>query len=515
MRRRRLAAAATLALGLLLPAGAAPADVVVLKDGRAIEGVEARQEGEEWILRFGHGEVRVPAASVKDAFIEKSPGAWEPRTDAEKEKFAQGLVPHEGKWVKKEQRAALLKKKADEKRKQIEDLKAHREWRNRYREETANFAFEYTITPDVAKDYMELMEAYFKVFQKEWGIQRPPKIGKLTVCFYHDYDYFIQVGGVFPGILAYYRFVPPLELNFFYDRYSPVFTEQVMFHEASHYLQHLIDLDFGYPHCFGEALAEYYGASRWDRATKKLTVGLVQEGRLTEVLEDIRRGTWHKLEDYLSNKLGYEDYTWGWSFVHFMMSTPKYAARFRKFFLSLARGSDVKRSQFRGNMRTVEGPAILEAFRKSMGITDLAPLEKEWHEYIQNGLKITTERGFEEAGHAAWRNGQTIKAKRFYKEALEKGSRSPEVHANYADALLRDSKVDEAVELLKKGVAFDPLNGRLYMALGNAVGMKEGEESKKESRRLRLLAREIDPDNVDWFDLADEDPPDAPPDDGK
>jgi tetratricopeptide (TPR) repeat protein len=489
---------------LLLAAPAALADSVVLKDGRAVEDVKVRQEGEFYVLQYAHGEVKVPAAAVKDAFIETSPGTFEPRTDEEKAKAAQGLVPFEGRWVRKEQRDALAKKRMEQKRKQIEELKAHREWRNRYRTQTQNFSFEYTITPDVAQNYMDLMEAYFKVFQKDWGIQRPPKLGKLTVCFYHDYDYFLQVSGAGHGVLAYYRFVQPLELNFFYDRYNPAFTEQVMFHEASHYLQHLMDLDFGFPHCLGEAMAEYYGASRWDPKTKKLTVGLVQEGRLTEVLEDVRKGEMRKLEDYLAGKLGYDDYTWGWSFVHYMMSTPKYAARFKRFFMGLPSGGAKRSAMGIGGMRTVEGEAILEHFRKTMGVGDLKALEAEWHEYVKTGLKLTSERGLEEAGHAAWRNGQRIKARRFYKEALEKGSKSPEVHSNYAELLVSDGKVDEAIALLGKAVDHDPLNGNLYLALSRAWRGKEGDDAKKEARRLRLLAREVDPDSAGVFDFFDE-----------
>jgi tetratricopeptide (TPR) repeat protein len=343
------------------------------------------------------------------------------------------------------------------------------------------------------------------------------------VCFYSNYPEFLRTSGGGYGVLAYYRFVQPLELDFFYDRYNPVVTQHIMFHEANHHLQHLIDLDFGYPHCFGEALAEYYGASTWDPATKKLTVGLVQEGRLTEVLEDIRKGEFKKLEDYLQNKLGYEDYTWGWSFVH-MMNTPKYAPRFRKFFLSLAKG-DVKRSQFRGDMRTVEGPEILATFKKTMGITDLAALEKEWYDYIQKTLKLTTERGFEEAGDAAWGNGQRLKAARFYKQALEAGSKSPTVHVNYAEHLQRKPEgVDEAIALLKKAVDYDPLNPSLYIALARAWRHKDGEDkaAKDEAARLYGLAQDIDPDCVDMSALIEEalaeaggdNPPPSPPPDG-
>ena len=50
---------------------------------------------------------------------------------------------------------------------------------------------------------------------------------------------------------------------------------------------HLQDLEFSYPHFPGEAIAEYYGSSQYDAKTKKLTTGLILEGRLTEVKNDI------------------------------------------------------------------------------------------------------------------------------------------------------------------------------------------------------------------------------------
>ena len=108
------------------------------------------------------------------------------------------------------------------------------------------------------------MEAYFKAFAKDWKVRQPKDLGRLKVCFYIDRDDFMQIGGVSGGVLAYFRFVKPLELNFFYDRLDPALTEQVMYHEANHYLQYLLNPEFNMPHFPGEALAEYYGASVYD-----------------------------------------------------------------------------------------------------------------------------------------------------------------------------------------------------------------------------------------------------------
>jgi hypothetical protein len=145
-------------LAALLFAPPALGDIVVLKDGRSIEDIKARKDGEFFVLQYPHGDVRIPATQVKDAFIEVN-GVFEPRTDEEKEKVAQGLVPYKDKWVRKDQRDAAVKKEQEAKKKKIAELKAHSEWRNRYKASTANFTFEYTMTPDVAQNYMDLMEA--------------------------------------------------------------------------------------------------------------------------------------------------------------------------------------------------------------------------------------------------------------------------------------------------------------------------------------------------------------------
>src|SRR5262249_28742414 len=188
----------------------------------------------------------------------------------------------------------------------------------------------------------DLMESYFTEFQKKWKTQQP-KDGRLLVCFYGDEDSFHQVGGAPRGVLGYFKYVRPLELDIYYDRTDPAQSEEVMFHEANHYLQKLLNVDFSMPHFPGESLAEYYGASKWDDKTKKLTVGLVQEGRLAEVQTDVAAGNMLSLEKMLSTDQMYEHYTWGWSFVYFLMNKDKYSPKFLKFVATLANGKDVKR----------------------------------------------------------------------------------------------------------------------------------------------------------------------------
>ncbi len=484
---------AALVLGCL--SAPARADILALKDGRFVDGVKIERGEGGYKLLYKSGEVLVPDDLVKDCLIEGEKG-FEPRNEEERAKLEKGLVPHEGKWVTKAVREAAVAKRLAEKKRKLEAAKAHREWRNRYTSESPNFRFEYTVDLEIQEKLRDLMETYLSVFTKKWGIARPKE--KLKVCLYHDFEVFQQVSGG-AGSLAYYRFAPlPPELNFFYERLDFEFTAAVMFHEANHYLTHLINLDFHYPHNVNEAMAEYYGASRWDPMKKEMVVGGVQEGRLTEVLTDIQGGETRGLEDYLADRLGYDNYSWGWSFVHFMMETPKYAKRFQTFFLALGRDSDVKRVQH-GRGRTVEGDEIVRVFKKHLGVTDLGPLETEWHEYVKSQLKVESVRGYERAGLKAQETGQPARARRFFRLALEKGSTNPNVYRVYAGNLLRDDKPAEAVEILRKAITLDPLSAPLYARLGAAL-RKQGK--KEEAKRMTELAKEIDPDDLDLFDVV-------------
>ena len=497
MRHPLLVATLVALPALLLPrAPSASADTLLLKDGRTVENVKITKEEGKYRLTFKNGDVAVPADDVKDVLVEGAAG-YEPKNDEEKAKVEKGLVPYEGKWVPKADRDAQIAKKAAVAKKRIDEAKAHRLWRNRYKEKTANFDFEYTIPPEIAKGYIDLMEAYYSYFTKAFDCRRNPK-QRLTVCFYHDYDTFLDVSGGGYGVLAYYAFQPgqPKELNFFYDRTRPEETVAIMFHEAQHYLAHLLDVNFRYPHCMGESMAEYFGGSRWDPVKKVMTTGGVQEGRLTEVMTDIQGGETKALADLLQNKLEYEDYTWGWTFCHFMMETPKYAAKFRQFYIALSRAKDVVRTDA-GGMKTVDGMQLQATFLKYLGLKDLTGIEQEWHEYVKGKLKLESVVGYEEAAFAAANTGRDIRADRFFKLAIEKGSKNPAIYHRYGDLRSRKGSKDEAIALYRKGLEFDPLDAGLYATLGRAIRAKEGEENDKEGRRLIGLAAELDPDSVD------------------
>ncbi|MFO0933370.1 MAG: hypothetical protein U1E39_11750 [Planctomycetota bacterium] len=498
--RRPLLVAAVLGAALFAPALRARADSVLLADGRTVDCPKAEKLPDGGVkLHLQNGEIVLKAGLVKEVFATAADGAYLPKDDAEKAKLEKGLVPYDGKWVPKAERDAAVARRANEARKRIEEAKAHREWRNRYREKTANFEFEYTLPPDLAKGYMDLMEGYFAYFTRAWNVPKPKE--RLKVCLYHDYETFLEVSGAPRGVIGYYQPNPPRELNFYYDRMQPHETQAVMFHETQHYLAHLFDLRFDIPHWIGEAMAEYYGASTWDAAAKKMTTGGLQEGRLTEVQSDIARGERRPLAKLLDNTLGYHDYTWGWTFVHFMMETPKYAKKFQTFYRTLASAKDLRRD-VRGDYVTVRGDELSRGFQKALGVADLPALEKEWYAYIDTKLKLESVVGYEAAGFSAGYQ-RPLRAKRFFKLAVEKGSKNPAVYLRYGN-LIAGEESSTALDLYRKGLELDPLNPELWLALGQHTRGLGGDENTAAGTKMMALAAELDPESAETWLLVQE-----------
>jgi len=471
----------------------ADADILCLKDGRILKGPPMQKVEDGVKISFENGEVFVPDDLILETIIAGG-STFVPETDDEKKKAEKGLVPFQGRWMSPAKRDREIEKYLKKRHKKIADEEAHRLWRNRRTDKTKHFDFEYTVPQHIFEHYRDLMEAYFTAFSKAWKIRQPKSLGRLKICFYLDLESFTQIGGA-RGAAGYFRFVEPMELNFYYDRIDPEFTEDVMFHETNHYLTKLIDLDFNYPHFPGESLAEFYGASEYDSKTKKVTSGLIQEGRLTQIKTDIATGNMMSLEKIVKTERMYEHYSWGWSLVHFLMDHPTYEKRFKKFVIGLARSKEVKRTH-RGNLKQVAGEEILRFFKKTLGLTkieDFLALEEEWHDYVTEKLKLITPRGKEKAASAAMSSYPTrpIRAKRLYNEAIDEGSTNPLTFHKYAELLYDDSKYMEAVAIWDRAIELDPLNAQFYAKKGRAL-LKLGD--KEESARLTKLAIDIDPE---------------------
>lgn len=478
-----------MAIGVLAAAITAQ-DSLQLKDGRFLIGPKMERSGDNVVVRFDHGLATIPMSLIKVATV-ASGGGDQDLTDEEKAKIEQGLVPFEGKWVTLESRDKQLEKRRADQEARIKEAMSHRAWTNRNYLKTDQFAFEFTIDPDVMKGFAELMEVYYKTFTKEFGIKKPSKLGRLKVCFYHDEDYYYQVTGMSYGAVGYFRFVEPMELNFYYDRLDIDFTQLVMFHETNHYLTTLIDPRFRYPIWANESLAEYYGASKWDPKTKKMTVGCLQEGRLAAIQDDIRADEWQKLDDMLRLEHGefnVKHYAWGWSFVHWLMQDKKTERKFKDFYLALARDPSLKREPVQGIMKAVPTDDMIKSLLKHLGAKSVDELQAGWYEYIKT-LQPSSGRGYYEAGRMALMRGMPIKAQRYLRTAIEKDFKSAKVYSELGQALYEKDKDTESINMMKQAIALDPLNPEFYLSLADAYRSRNSADP--EVKRNRWLALEI------------------------
>lgn len=489
---------------IVLLASARAGDILILKDGRIFEAEKMTRTERGIDVTFKNGVIQVPASLIQDAVL-ASDAELPPASPEEKAQAEKGFVRFEGKWVTVKRRDELVAKKLADRQAEIASIRDHLEWRNRYIEESRAFRYEYTVPPHVFAEFKDAMEAYYAQFVKTWRITPKSNDPKLPVNIYYDEKTYRQVAGAPPGALAYFRFVKPWDLNTYYERLDPEYSKHVLYHEANHFLQLLVDTSFAVPHFPGEALAEYYGASHWDPATKKFTTGLVQEGRLCEIQTDIAGGEKPTLESLISAEGSYQHYTWGWALVHFLMNDTRYADKFQKFFLSLSKNREAKREQMGvDGLSTMKQDEVWRIFRLELGLKDsdsVRKLQAQWYDYIDTKLALVTPSGLAKAGFAAAATGREIRARRLLKEAIDGGSQNPLVFQRYAELLDMDGKPGEAKAMLQKAIALNPLEGKFYNALGHRL--KDAKDS--EGSRLIALGEELGFEDQ-WIDLSDVEP---------
>lgn len=493
---------------LLVAAGGAAQDSLQLTDGRFVTGpkMSAGPDGGV-VLELQFGEILVPASLVKESTVVVPGAAAAELTAAEKKKVERGLVKFEGRWLSQKDLERAQDKRAKEIKEKISDAATHSKWENRYEHESKHFKFQYTIDPDIMHWWADLMDGYYDTFAKFWGgIKRPPGQPKLDVKFFHSKDYFDQVTGATTAA-GFFRFVPPLELDFYYERLDQDYTMNVMFHEANHYLVWLMAPGYRYPNWLNEGLAEYYGASIWDPEKKKLEVGGLLEGRLAGVQQDILKGDWVTLEDMMPYpNIPGQYYGWAWSFVHFMLHSSK---KNEKNFKRLVRGfpkdksQDRERQMYPGSfqMEFHSPEAQVEIVKKFLKVKDLEKLQEEWHAYVE-ALEPASAEGYFAYGRFSLQDGMPIKATKMFEKALEMGLDLPKVYLAYAEALEKKPKktqearlndYDRALAQIEKAIAIDPVNPLFrarYATLLNKMARAK-EEANDEIIVQRGLAKEL------------------------
>ncbi len=487
----------TLALWCAAAASAA-GDSLYFKDGRYYEVPKLVQREKDFEVVYPHGSVIVPKELVQDFFCAEGSGSVEPRTPEEAEKLAQGLVPYEGKWITKARRDQLVEKRQQERRAQLDESRKHQEWRDRYQEETKHFAFEFTVPLDVGHQYMDMFEVYYETFAKEWKVQQP-KGKKLKVCFYNKREDFERIGAMGPGVAGYFRFVDPIELNFFYERQDERFTLDVLFHELNHYLFFLhTKNNWQLEPWIEEGMAEYYGASQWDPATKQMSLGHQQEGRLVILMDQMDGGDMQDLEGLLRDS-NFQDgikYAWAWSLCHMLMQDDKTRSKFRGYVDKLAKGTAEREANPRNpNFMWVKRDFAIDLFKKTFGIKDIEDYEQQWYTYI-GSKKVESARGYHSAAMFCKRWDRPLRAGVYFKKAIDLYTTNPSTYLNYGELLAddeKDPKPKEAIEVLQKGIPLDPMNPRMYRQLGEAYRKLGDADSKETGKKYQLLAIDMDP----------------------
>lgn len=469
---------------------------LVLRDGRIVRGKPMEQKEGFVEVQFSAGTVKVPDGQVSALLLADQEISFQPRNEEERAQFEKGFVKVDGRWERIRNLRKDAEKRIKERIEAAADALEHNEWYKRYIEESKNFRWEYTVPKFIAERYKRAADAYYDIFAKDWRVKRDNSKPKLLINFFANQKEFYRTSGAPSGALAYFMFVGDYDLCTFYDRTDADFSEQVMFHEIGHYLHKLIDEDFNYPHWPGESLCEYYGGALWNPETKKLEVGLVQNGRLATIRSEMADGESLSLHRLITVD-GYHDYTWGWSFVHMMMEDDKYAKPFRKFFIGLATDKGIKRTRNSLNLKDVESEEVLRYFMECMDLkdeSDLRKLEAEWYRYIE-ALEFDGTNAKVWEAQMARRLNERKRAQRLFEEAFAENEEAVPAKAHYDYALMVAGP--KRTQHLRRAVEKAPLDGTYRYSLGMELIRSN---QKDEGQRELALAKEIDP-GIDVYEL--------------
>ncbi len=468
--------------------------LLALKDGRFIFNRPMKRIEGGVEIQFPHGTIVVPQSMIADFYNNKLDLDRKPRNEKEKAKIEKGYVYFQKRWVKKKVAQKMLGRILKKRKKALEERKAHTLWRNRYIVKTKDLTFEHNLPPELFKNLKSLFEVYLKTFLKKW--KRKPKLAhKPVINLYANIEDYRQISGASGGIVGWYS-PSSNQLHFFWDFTDPASTLDTMFHETNHMLADMINGDFRYPAWIEEPMAEYYGGSRWDPQKKKITPGQIQPGRLTVVKLGIKEGKTFTLKElFRIERFSAVHYAWGWTFIHFLMKTPKYKKRYEKFYSDLAHKKGIKRKLIYGKTKTVTPEVAESLLLKYLKVKSLDQLQKEWMAYVKN-LHVDSLEGMERAGRRFIMFGDTKTGRKLLEKAIKMGAKSPVTYTTFAQILNRSPEERRrALALLDKAAKIDPLFPVIYYLKGKILGSFSSSIKKKEGLRNLYLASEIQPDS--------------------
>ncbi len=480
---------ASLVFASAWPAAAPAFDKLLLKDGRLIEGkIVPGESPDVVVLQIRGAEVPVPSAMIEKSWVEDLEG-YVPQTKQEEDYLKKGFVLFEGNWMSRKRREDELKKRADADKKFIEDAKKRQDWRNHVTRETKHFTIHSNLEDEWIDTYETLLEAYYKNFNDFWGIKLTPgeKKGKPEVSLYRNLSDFYRVTGVPYGVLGF--FMPPtFELHLAHHPDDPEYGIDVLFHEGNHLLTQMMAPKVFYPSWMNEGMAEYYGSIEVDEQGG-FHVGRQQDGRIVAMNFAEANGKGRQLRDVLlTEKQAFDalDYSYAWSFVHFLMQSPEYAKPFQGFFGNFATNRDVKFTnqafggEYQGaTMAIADLPSVVTALEKRLG-KSLEQLDREWRAWMPQAYGEMRPQAYYDAARielnlAGDEGPDVAKAAAFYQKAIDLGLQSAKCFRDYAE-LLRKGGVREARgttvgfkpdpekawEMVQRAIALDPVDPRVY-----------------------------------------------------
>ncbi len=332
----------------------------------------------------------------------------------------------------------------------------------------------------------------FKVSGKGKG-----KLSKPVIKIFRNREQYLASG--VPASSAGIFFTLRNELRLYYDAADPRFTYDVLFHEGTHLLLHLMRPDFLVPIWVNEGLAEYYGSSHLNR-NGGLETGIIQEGRLAALRSAIDQKKYINLERVLltpQNRFGSLHYAEAWCFLHYLLEHEKYVSKFRSFFQNLVTGTGYRKSRVpigQGKSLNSAGlPDTLALFKKKMGIANFEDIEREYMDYVLYGLPDVGKRGLVVAARIHMRYGEYDDALEAIDRALDLGSIDPNCHLYQGRIFAIRESYEEAVVAYQRAIEGDPLNPHFHVELGQVLRESEDRTMMKEGIREYYLATEIAP----------------------
>lgn len=474
---------AALVAACLLAAPAAAFDKLLLKDGRAVEGLIVKGEDPAvTVLRIGKVDIPIRNDLIDKTWVENLEG-YVPKNKQEEEYLRKGMVLFEGTWMSRTRRETELKKRAEADKAALAAALKRQDWRNAVTQESAHFTCKSNCTDEIRKEYLERLEAYYKYFTDDWGITLSPGEikGKMKFMLYRDYADFLRVTGVPYGVGGFFSRADN-ELQLYHDVEDPDETRDTLFHEGNHLLTYLIDTSFDYPTWLNEGMAEYYGTTEIDEKGK-FHVGGLQYARIASLRTDKDNDQFLRLRDDIlmieQDEYGYRQYAYGWSFVHFMMTSPAYAKAFRGFFATLPKNRELETenraySNILGTIREPTLDSVVRALEKKVG-RSAEELEAEWLDYIDQNYGELTAMAYFKAAQLALRypedDGSHVRrAIEYLEKAIAQGIELAACYRAYAEILRKGGVLEnadaavvrkpdpvKAWEMIQKAIHFDPI----------------------------------------------------------